>query len=198
MSRTVAGTTPYAWPFDGLLEAARVAIIVAGANIEWRERCVAPESAMDAIKRLLALRAAGAWVVGLRHPAAGRTGEPILNLTPHLDLDIAAAGIDGFFDSSLDGHLRRLRRDQLVMCGFGLEGPVHSTLRSANDRGYECLTVIDASAPLQTSTADAAISTITMSGGIFGAVGWSAGVLAAFAGDIPIPVERSSPWRSAR
>ncbi len=63
------------------------------------------------------------------------------------------------------------------MCGLGLEGPVHSTLRSANDRGFECLLVIDGCAAMDPTVADAAIRMIEMSGGIFGAVAQSELVL---------------------
>jgi nicotinamidase-related amidase len=83
---------------------------------------------------------------------------------------IDAGGIDGFFDSPLDGVLRHRRAHQLVIVGHGLEGPVHSTLRSANDRGYECLLVIDACTPIDAALVPAARLTVEMSGGIFGAV----------------------------
>ena len=51
---------------------------------------------------------------------------------------------------------------------------MHSTLRSANDQGYECLLLTDACAPLDPDTTSAALSMVTMSGGIFGALGLSA------------------------
>lgn len=52
-----------------------------------------------------------------------------------------------------------------------LGGPGASTLTSANDRGYECLLLTDACAALAEQTRKGALSTVTMSGGIFGAVG---------------------------
>ena len=58
---------------------------------------------------------------------------------------------------------------------------MHSTMRSANDRGYECLLVVDACAPLDPDLVPPAISMVEMSGGIFGAVGTTAPVLAALA-----------------
>jgi len=75
--------------------------------------------------------------------------------------------------------LRAAGATHLLVAGHGLEGPVHSTLRSANDRGYECLLVIDACSPLDPGLAGAARSMVEMSGGIFGAVGTTADVLAA-------------------
>jgi nicotinamidase-related amidase len=47
---------------------------------------------------------------------------------------------------------------------------VHSTLRSAVDRGYECLLVEDGCAATITENHHAAVNTIMTEGGIFGAV----------------------------
>jgi nicotinamidase-related amidase len=52
-------------------------------------------------------------------------------------------------------------------------------MRSANDRGLECLLVTDACASLDPSVAPAAVRMIEMSGGIFGSVAPSSDVLAA-------------------
>jgi nicotinamidase-related amidase len=90
-----------------------------------------------------------------------------------------AHGVDGFFASPLDALLRSLGRDQLLLCGAWLETGVHSTMRSANDRGYECLLVLDACVPHDPALVAASRSQIEMSGGIFGAVGDSNDVLSA-------------------
>ncbi len=92
---------------------------------------------------------------------------------------VAAAGIDAFFGSPLDPVLRSLGTDLLLLVGLGLETTVHSTMRSANDRGYECLLVVDACAPLDPDAVPNAVSMVEMSGGIFGAVGLTDPVLAA-------------------
>jgi len=90
------------------------------------------------------------------------------------DAVIDAAGLDGFFGSGLDAQLRGWGCTHLAIAGFGLEGPVHSTLRSANDRGYECLLLADACAAAGEETRTGALSMVTMSGGIFGAIGTTA------------------------
>jgi nicotinamidase-related amidase len=113
-------------------------------------------------------------VVAIAHGGAVPLGRP----TPSTRT-IRADGIDGCFGGTLDAVLRRAGRTHLLVAGFGLEGPVHSTLRSANDRGYECLLVADASVALDPELEDAALLTVTMSGGIFGAVGTLAPTLAA-------------------
>ena len=94
---------------------------------------------------------------------------------------VGALGLDGFWGGPIDGVLRAAGRTHLLVVGHGLEGPVHSLLRSANDRGYECLLVTDACSPLTDDLADAAACTVTMSGGIFGAIGTVAPVLGALA-----------------
>ena len=79
-----------------------------------------------------------------------------------------AYGVDGFSASPLADGLRGSHTTHLVIAGFGLEGPVHSTLRTANDRGWECLLVSDACAPFEPDLAAGALSTVEMSGGLFG------------------------------
>ncbi len=90
---------------------------------------------------------------------------------------IDAAGINGFTGSALDGALRSRGIDHLVLTGFAAEAPVDSTLRGANDRGYECLVVTDGVAPFDAVTGSAALSSVTMSGGIFGALATSVELL---------------------
>ena len=84
------------------------------------------------------------------------------------DLVALAYGVDGFSASPLAEGLHGSHIAHLIVAGFGLEGPVHSTLRTAADRGWECLLVSDACAAFEPDLAPAALSTIEMSGGLFG------------------------------
>jgi nicotinamidase-related amidase len=86
----------------------------------------------------------------------------------------------GFLGSRLEVELRARRRDHLLIAGFGAETLVGSTLRSANDRGFECLTLADAAFPLDAHTGERELASITMSGGIFGAVGSTRAVVVAY------------------
>ena len=103
-------------------------------------------------------------------PAVGDDGgapPPVLGADVHLE----SPGLDAFHGTPLDDVLRRSGRTHLLIAGHGLEGPVHSTMRSANDRGYECLLVADAASAGDPTLRRSAVSQVEMSGGIFGAVG---------------------------
>jgi len=177
----VCDTEPYPWPYDDRLVGEHLALVLAGWDDEWVSRALDVSSARANCMLLArAVRARGGRVLGVAH--RGATALPLLRP----GLVVTADGFDAFHGGPLDGILRRDRRTHLLVAGFGLEGPVHSTLRSANDRGYECLLVSDATAPLSTTLADAAVKTVTMSGGIFGAVGTTEAAAAALH-DLPIP-----------
>jgi nicotinamidase-related amidase len=90
------------------------------------------------------------------------------------DTVVTPAGWDGFFSTPLDSLLRSMGRDQLLMAGWWLETGVHSTMRSANDCGYECLLMTDLTVSASPLTERGAVSSVEMSGGIFGAVGLGA------------------------
>lgn len=177
---TVEGSRPYAWPFGGAVVAERTALVVAGADAGWYGQC--PDAAQVArVVRHAAkvLRSTGVLVVRVRH-LMGPDALPPAWTGPAADREVDARGRDAFFATPLDGILRKAGRDHLVLGGFGLEGPVHSTLRSANDRGYECITLTDGTASVRRDLESAAHSMICMSGGIFGAVGDSEALLRAF------------------
>ena len=180
----VAGTTPYPWPYDGALSPERTALIVAGWNDEWWARCHDPAAVVDRIRRLAE---SVDTVITIDHAGPSRSRRSFdpaaAGSVPTIagSSVVTAAGIDAFYGSPLDPVLRSRRTDLLLLVGLGLETTVHSTMRSANDRGFECLLVVDACAPLDPDAVPNAVSMVEMSGGIFGAVGLTDPVLAALA-----------------
>ncbi|HCZ49764.1 MAG TPA: cysteine hydrolase, partial [Gammaproteobacteria bacterium] len=67
----------------------------------------------------------------------------------------------------------------LVLTGITTDVCVHTTMREANDRGFECLVVSDAVASYFPEFHRAALDMITAQGGIFGWVTDAAQVCAA-------------------
>jgi nicotinamidase-related amidase len=198
----VAATTPYAWPFDGRIDPTITALVITGADTA--NAAVVPHDAsveanIEALRTDLA--SAGVLVVVVHHDlvdtGGGHGGRPSTDApsTPVPADDavvIVAAGHDGFYGSRLDAVLRRAGRTHLLVAGLGFETTVHSTLRRANDRGYECLVIADACACGDPSLRAAAVSSIEMSGGIFGAVGRTSDVLVTYLPFIP-PLIPSDP-----
>jgi nicotinamidase-related amidase len=177
----VRATTPYAWPWDGRLDPARLAVLVVTTGTPGP---AGPAAAAPGLRTLAdTARGTGALVVNVRTlPPAARATALAPGTAPTLFPDavvVDSSGCDGFYGSSLDALLRRQGRDQLLLTGWWLETCVHSTLRTANDQGYECLTVRDACTALSSDIEPNAISSIEMSGGIFGAVGDVSAVLQA-------------------
>lgn len=163
----VAGTQPYAWPYDGCLDPARVALVLAGWDHGWADRVLDADAVAP---NLDALRGVAPYVITVAHGGAA----PLDSSNA-----VSAVGLDGFWGGPLDSVLRAAGRTHLLVAGHGLEGPVHSLLRGANDRGFECLLVTDACSALTPDCRDAAASMVCMSGGIFGAVGTTTAVVAA-------------------
>lgn len=187
----VPGSKPYPWPFDGEVLASRTALLVVAVQRGLVVPCPQAQAAVAVIGTLTsAVRSWGATVVHTRHarsPAQrrpsilsplGDTQWELLN-DPAGDAVVDAFGLDGFAGSPLAERLAGSGIDHLLVCGLGLEGPVHSTMRSANDRGLECLLVTDGCAAGDPRLADPALRIVEMSGGIFGAVATSGAVLSA-------------------
>lgn len=58
----------------------------------------------------------------------------------------------------------------LILCGITTDVCVHTTLREACDRNYQCLTVLDACASGDAAMHDAAIRMVTVENGLFGVI----------------------------
>ncbi|MEM6256113.1 MAG: isochorismatase family cysteine hydrolase [Cyanobacteria bacterium P01_D01_bin.156] len=123
-------------------------------------------------------RGRGALKIGDEGPM-GRIlvlGEPgngiIPELEPHGDeLVIAKPGKGAFYHTGLDDMLRSRHITHLIFTGVTTEVCVQTTMREANDRGYECLLVEDATESYFPEFKQATLDMVRAQGGI---VGWTA------------------------
>jgi nicotinamidase-related amidase len=77
-------------------------------------------------------------------------------------------GKGAFFATDLDGILKHRGIRHLVVCGVTTEVCVHTTVREANDRGYDCLVLEDCVASYFPEFHRSALAMIKAQGGIFG------------------------------
>jgi nicotinamidase-related amidase len=193
---------PYAWPYNGSFAPATTALV----NIDWQVDFCGPggyvdrmgydlsltRSGLPATQRVLAAaREAGMFVV---HTREGH--RPDLSDCPPNKLwrsEQIGAGIGS------DGPCGRILTRgepgwEIVPEVAPLEGElvidittdvcVHTTMRDANDRGYECLLLTDCTGATDPGNYEAALKMITMQGGVFGAIAPSEALLSSMAAEV--------------
>jgi nicotinamidase-related amidase len=103
-------------------------------------------------------------------------GEPGADFVPELaprpdDVVIAKPGKGAFFGTGLQEVLQRAGITHLVFGGVTTEVCVQTTMREANDRGYECVLIEEATGSYFPQFKEQALEMIRAQGGI---VGWTA------------------------
>jgi biuret amidohydrolase len=111
-------------------------------------------------------------------------GEPGHDIIPELyplpgEPVIDKPGKGAFYATDLDTILKHRGIKQLIVCGVTTEVCVNTSVREANDRGFDCLVLEDCVGSYFPEFQDMGLKMIKAQGGIFGWVGRSESVIAA-------------------
>jgi nicotinamidase-related amidase len=210
----VTGTVPYPWPYDGCLDPTSVVLVVCGAQSALAQVSHDVPGVLGRLAEVAdAVRRGGGHVVWVRYgrrvgvptsrplltPERGDRSWELIGRPAPADWAIDASGWDASFETDLDGLLRSLGTSEVVLGGLAAEVTVDSTVRTLNDRGWECLVLTDGCAPIDPELGRRAHASLTMSGGIFGALGDAAALITALStsttGTVAETASTASPTR---
>ena len=184
---------PYPWPFNGGLEPGNTVFII----IDMQTDFCGPGGYVDKMGYDLSLTRAPIGPIRDVLTVARKRNFHVMHTREGHRPDLAdlpellkssmklhfvdKPGKGSFYATDLDMVLRQRGIRNIVLAGITTDVCVHTTMREANDRGYECLLLSDCTGATDLGNHLAALKMVKMQGGVFGAVADSRSFIEALA-----------------